>query len=105
MGKRVHLRPDYRILQLHIIITYRVTASTNRAINLYSKYRGNKLQALTKIVVTYEQIELRSYDFCHCARHEQRNELLGKFFSYSSFFTEFNSKIRSSITYNRFDTT
>ena len=46
--------------QLHILITYGVTAlqsSNNRTIDLYSEYRGNKLQAHTKMVVTYKPIE------------------------------------------------
>jgi len=40
--------------QLHILITYGVTAlqsSNNRTIDLYSEYGGNKLQALIKTVV------------------------------------------------------
>jgi len=82
--------------KLHIIITYGVTAlqsSNNRIINLYSEYRGNNLQVLTKTVVTYQPIEVRSYSFCHCTHHEQGNGLLGKFFLYSSFFTAFKGKI------------
>ena len=48
--------------QLHIPIPGGVTAlqsSNNKTIDLYSKYRGNKLKALTKMVVTSEQIEIR----------------------------------------------
>jgi len=33
---------------------------------MYSEYRGNKLQVLTKPVVTYKLIEVRSYNFRHC---------------------------------------
>jgi len=96
--------------QLHILITYGVTAlqsNSNRTINLYSKYRGNKLQALTKTVVIYEWIEVRSYNFHHCAHHEQGNRLLGELFLYSSFFTAFQGKIHEekSIAYNHFDVT
>ena len=47
---------------------------------MYSKYRENKLQALTKTVVTYQQIEVRSYNFHHRVRHEQGNQLVGTFF-------------------------
>ena len=75
--------------QLHIPIPWGVTAqqnSNNKTINLYSVYRGDKLQVLTKTVVTCKQIEVRSYNF-HCACHEKGNRLLGMFFSYSSFFT------------------
>jgi len=53
--------------------------------NLYSEYRGNNLQALTKMVITYKLIEIRSYNFCHCTHHEQGNRLLNKFFLYSFF--------------------
>ena len=69
--------------QLHILITYGVTAlqsSKNRTIDLYSKYKGNKIQALTTMVVTCKPIEVRSYNFRHCTHHEQGNGLLGKFF-------------------------
>ena len=62
--------------QLHILITYRVTAlqsGDNRKIDLY---RGNKLQVLTKTFVTYKKVEVRSYNFCHCTHHEQENGLL-----------------------------
>jgi len=41
-----------------------VTASNNNAIDLYSAYnRGNKLQALTKTVVTCEQVEVCTAEF------------------------------------------
>ena len=43
--------------QLCILKTFEVTAlhnRSNRRINLYSKYRENKLQLLTKMDVTYE---------------------------------------------------
>jgi len=82
--------------QLHILITYGVTAlqsSNNRIIDLYSKYWRNKLQEFTKMVVTYKQIEVRSYNFHHCAHHEQGNLLLGKSFLYSSFFAAFKDEI------------
>jgi len=45
------------------------------------------------MVVTYEQIEVWSYNFCHCVRHEQGNRLLGKFFLYWSFFIAFKGEI------------
>ena len=35
-------------------------SSNNRKINLYSKYRKNNLQALTKMVVTCEQNDTQS---------------------------------------------
>ena len=44
------------MFQLHILKAFEVTAlqsSSNRKIELYSKYRENKLQALTKADVTY----------------------------------------------------
>ena len=49
--------------QPHMPITFGVTAlqsSNNRKIDLYSKYRENKLQALTKMVVTYKRIDVLS---------------------------------------------
>ena len=48
--------------QLHMPIALGVTAlqsSNNRKIDMYSKYKENKLQALTEMVVTYERIEVR----------------------------------------------
>ena len=52
--------------QLHLLITLGVTAlqsSNNRKIDLYSKYRENKLQALTKTAVTYQRVEVRTKVF------------------------------------------
>ena len=69
-------------VQLHVPIALGVTAlqsSSNRKIDMYSKYRENKLQALTKMVVTYQRIGVRSYNFHHRVRHEQGNQLLGTF--------------------------
>ena len=62
--------------QPHMPITLGVTAlqsGNNRKIDLYSKYGENILQAPTKTVVTYQQIEVRSYNFHHHVRHEQGN--------------------------------
>ena len=89
-------------------ITFGVTAlqsSNNRKIDMYSKYRENKLQALTKTVVTYQRIDVRSYNFCHHVRREQRNQLLGKAFLNSPFFTAYKGEIREEklIVYDRFD--
>ena len=83
--------------QPHVPITLGVIAlqsSNNRKIDLYSKYRENKLQALTKMVVTYQQIEVRRYNFHHRFCHEQGNQLLGKIFLYSPFFTAYKGEIR-----------
>jgi len=57
------------------------------------------------MVVTYKWIEVQSYNFCHCTRHEQENGSLGKFFLYSSFFTAIKNKIHEekSIAYDCFD--
>ena len=57
-------------------IALEVTAlqsSNNRKNNLYSKYRENKLQVPTKTVLTYQNFEVRSYNFHHRVRHEQGN--------------------------------
>jgi len=58
--------------QHHVPITYGVTAlksSNNRKIGMYTGI-GKELQALTKTVVTYQQIEVQSLNFHHCACHE-----------------------------------
>ena len=94
--------------QLHILITYGVTAlqsCKNRTIDLYSEYWGNRLQVPTKTVVTYKPIEVRSYNFRYCTHHEQGNGVLGKFLLYSPFFTAFKGKIHEekSIVYDCFD--
>ena len=62
-------------------------SSNNTKIDLYSKYRENKLQAPTKMVVTYQRIEVPSYNFHHRVRHEKGNQLLGRVFFYPSFLT------------------
>ena len=71
--------------QLHLLITLGVTAlqsSNNRKIDLYSKYRENKLQALTKTAVTYQRVEVRANVFTIVFA---TNQLLGKFsFTHSS---------------------
>ena len=89
-------------------ITLGVTAlqsSNNRKLDLYSKYRENKLQAPTKMIVTYQQIEVRSYNVHYHICHEQGNQLLGKFVLYSPFFTAYKGKIHKEklIAYNHFD--
>ena len=94
--------------QLHKPIALEVTAlqsSNNRKINLYSKYGENKLQVPTKMVVTYQRIEVWSYNFHHRVRLEQGNQLLGRSFLYSPFFTAYKGGMREekSITYDRFD--
>jgi len=96
--------------QLHIPIPWGVTdlqSSNHKTIDLYSTYRGNKLQALTKTIVTCKRIKVLSYNFLHCACHEQGNRLPGKFFSCLSFFTAFKGKIHEekSIAYDRFNMT
>ena len=46
---------------------------------LHNLYRENKLQAPTKTIVTYERIDIRSYNFHHRVHHEQGNQLMGRF--------------------------
>ena len=55
-------------------------SSNNRKIDLYSKYRENKLHALTKTVLTYQWIMVRSSTFHHRVRHELGNQLLVSLF-------------------------
>ena len=70
--------------QPHIPQAFEITAlqssSSNRKINLYSKYRETKLQALTKINVTYEWSKAQTWDLHHRACHELKYGLLGKLF-------------------------
>ena len=91
-----------------MLIALGVTAlqsSNNRKIDLYSKYREDKLQAPTKMFVTYQRIEVRSYNFRHLVRHEQGNQLLGRCFPYSPFFTAYKDGIceEKLLMYDRFD--
>ena len=69
--------------QLRILKVLEVTAllsSSNRKIDLYSKHRENKLQALPKTVVTYEWSEVGTQMLHHHVCHELRNGLLDKLF-------------------------
>ena len=69
--------------QLPILKTFNVIvlqSSSNRKIDLYSKYTENKLQALTKMDVTYVWSDVLTQNLCHCVCHELRNGLLGKLF-------------------------
>ena len=76
--------------QLRMPITLGTTAlrsSSNRKINLYARYWENKLQVLTKMMVTYEQKKILSYNLHHHVCHEWRDQILCKFFCLSPFFT------------------
>jgi len=69
--------------QLCILKAFKVTAlqsSSNRKIDLYSKHKENKLQALPKRDVTYEWSEVGTGILHHHICHELRNGLLGKLF-------------------------
>ena len=59
--------------QLHIPIPWGVTALQSSNKKTIDLYRRHKLQALTKTIVTCEQIEVQSYNFRHCTHHEQEN--------------------------------
>ena len=61
--------------QLHILITYGVTALQSSNNGEHVNYRH-----LQKMVITYKQIDVQSYNFRHCTCHEQDNGLMGKFF-------------------------
>jgi len=64
--------------QLRILKAFEVTvlqSSSNRKINLNSKYRKNKVQALTKTGVTYEWSEVRTRNLHHRVYYELRNRL------------------------------
>ena len=67
--------------QLHIlkafeVTPYKVTATQN--IDLYSKHRENKLQALTKMDVTYKWSEVGTRILHHHVCNELRNGSLDK---------------------------
>ena len=64
--------------QLHVLNTFEVTALQSRKINLYRKYRENKLQALTETDVTYEWSDAQTRNLHHRFCHEMENRLLGK---------------------------
>ena len=73
----------YVLAKFQLRILSEVTAlqsNSNRKINLYSKHRENKLQALPKMDVTYMWSEVGTRILCHYVCHELRNGLLGKLF-------------------------
>ena len=96
--------------QLRILKAFEVAAlqsSSNRKIDLYSKYREHKLQALSKTHVTYEWSEVGTQILHHDDCHELRNELLGKLFFLLPYITANKVKIyeKTSIAYDRFNIT
>ena len=69
--------------QLFILKAFVVTAlqsNSKRKIDLYSKHRENKLQALPKTDVTCKWSEVGTRILYHHVRHELRNGSLGKLF-------------------------
>ena len=65
--------------QFCILKSFKVTAlqsSSDRKIDLYSKYRKNKLQALTKTDVTYEWSDAQIQNLHHHVCHKLRSGLL-----------------------------
>ena len=69
--------------QLRILKAFEVTAlqsSSNRKIDLYSKHRENKLQALPKTDVTYKWNEVGTQILHRHVFHGLRNGLLSKLF-------------------------
>ena len=69
--------------QLRILKAFEVIAlksNSNRKIDLYSKLRENKLQALPKTDVTYKWSEVGTRILYHHVCHELRNGLLDKLF-------------------------
>ena len=96
--------------QLNILKTFEATVlqiSRSRKIDLYSKYRENELQALTKADVTYEWSDGKTQDLHHHVCHELRNGLLGKLFLLLPYITISKVQIHeeTSITNNLFDIT
>ena len=67
--------------QLHIPRIFKVTTlqdSSNRKIDLYSKYQENKLPVLIKTDVTYKWSDVQTQSLHHHVCHELRNGLPGK---------------------------
>jgi len=96
--------------QLRILKAFEVTvlqSSSNRKINLYRKYRENKLQVLTKTDVTYKWSEVWTQNLHHRVCYELRSGLLGKLFFLLPFITANKVEIHEEtpITDNRFDVT
>ena len=96
--------------QLHILKAFEVTAlqsSSNRKIDLYSKHRENKLQALSKTDVTYKWSEVGARILHHHVCHELRNGSLFKLFLLLSCITTNKVEIheKTSIANDRFNVT
>ena len=96
--------------QLYILKAFEVTAlqsNSNRKIDLYSKHRENKLQALPKVKVTYKWSEVGTRILYHHVRHELRNGSLGKLFLLLPCITTNKVKIHeeTSIVNDLFDVT
>jgi len=96
--------------QLHIIKGFEVIAlqsNSNRKIDLYSKHRENKLQALLKTDVIYKWSEVETRILHHHVCHELRNGLLGKLFLLLSCITTNKVEIHeeTSIVNDRFNVT
>ena len=96
--------------QLRILKAFEVTAlqsNSNKKIDLYSKHRENKLQALTKTDVTYKWNEVGTRILHHHVRHELRNGSLGTLFLLLSCITTNKVEIHeeTSIANDRFNVT
>ena len=96
--------------QLHILKAFEVTApqsNSNRKINLHSKHRENKLQALPKTDLTYKWSKLGTRILHHHVCHELRNGSLGKLFLLLSCITTNKVEIHkeTSIVNDRFNIT
>ena len=96
--------------QLYIIKAFEVTAlqsNSNRKIDLYSKHRESKLQALPKTDVTCKWSEVMTQILHHYVRHKLRNGLLGKLFLLLSCITTSKVEIHeeTSIANDRFNVT
>ena len=96
--------------QLCILEAFEVTAlqrNSNRKIDLYSKHRENKLQALPKTDVICKWSEVRTRILYHHVRHELRNRSLGKLFLLLSCITTNKVEIHeeTSIANDRFNVT
>ena len=87
--------------QLHIPRSFKVTTlqdSSNRKINLYSKYQENKLPVVIKTDVTYKWSDVLTQSLHHHVCHELRNGLPGKLILLLLFFATNKVKIHEEIS-------
>ena len=103
----MYLLAKFQLRTLKAIEVTALQSNSNRKIDLYSKHRENKLQALPKMDVTYKWSEVVTRILHHHVRHELRNGLLGKLFLLLSCITTNKVELHeeTSIVNDRFNVT